>query len=217
MDTRPHGLEAVGPPALPGAKPTTYSTTGRTSEHGNSNLSAGVTHSGKLPRPATTRVEGGASVVVRARESRAHGEGRQSIDGAQAAPGQTAYAALQSDKDWLRNVQHVLHRRSREDLDFIFRKLWGFVTDPQNLRMALHRVARNRGSRTAGVDGVTVVSVVKRVGVEAFVHELREELRSRRYRPSPVRRVLIPEARTTPASIDRSAFPRSRTVSFKRP
>jgi hypothetical protein len=33
--------------------------------------------SGKLPSPATSRTRGGASVVVGARESRAHGEGRQ--------------------------------------------------------------------------------------------------------------------------------------------
>jgi retron-type reverse transcriptase len=87
----------------------------------------------------------------------------------------------------------MLYRRSREDLDFVFCKLWGFVTDPRNLQMAFHRVARNRGSRTAGVDGVTVDRIIKRGGVRVFVQDLREELRSRRYWPSPVRRVLIPK------------------------
>jgi hypothetical protein len=53
------------------------------------------------------------------------------------------------------------------------------------------RVAGNRGRRTAGVDGITVGRVVKRV--DAFVAELRTELRSGAYRPLPVRRVLIPK------------------------
>jgi len=57
--------------------------------------------------------------------------------------------------------------------------------------MALARVASNRGRRTAGVDGVTVGRVAKRV--EVFIAQLRSELRSGAYRPSPVRRVLIPK------------------------
>jgi retron-type reverse transcriptase len=64
------------------------------------------------------------------------------------------------------------------------------MTDPRNLRLAFGRVARNRGRRTAGVDGFTVRSVVAK-GVDAFVDEVRKELRSGAFRPSPVRRVLI--------------------------
>jgi RNA-directed DNA polymerase len=74
----------------------------------------------------------------------------------------------------------------------VFRKLWGLMTDPRNLRLALGRVARNRGRRTAGVDGFTVRSVVAK-GVDAFVDEVRKELRAGAFRPSPVRRVLIPK------------------------
>ena len=140
-----------------------------------------------------SRTGGGASVVVRARESRAHGEGRQSTSGACAAPERAAYAAPQSDQDWLRNVQRMLHRRSRDDLDFVFRKLWGFLVDPRTLRCALQRVGRNRGRRTAGVDGVTMAKRVRNGGAERFVLHVREALRLRQYRPSPVRRVLIPK------------------------
>jgi hypothetical protein len=64
-------------PALPGVEPATYSTEGLSLEHGNLDSSAGPAKPGKLPGPATSRTRGGASVVVRARESRAHGEGRQ--------------------------------------------------------------------------------------------------------------------------------------------
>jgi hypothetical protein len=47
-------------------------------QQGNLDSSAGTAMPGKLPSPATSRTRGGASVVVGARESRAHGEGRQS-------------------------------------------------------------------------------------------------------------------------------------------
>jgi len=94
------------------------------------------------------------------------------------------------DRLWLLNAQRKLHARSRENLDYEFRKLWGLVTDPRNLRVALARVNRNRGRRSPGVDRVTIRSVLAQ-GVEPF---LREELRTGTYRPSPVRRVLIPKA-----------------------
>lgn len=102
------------------------------------------------------------------------------------------YVAPQLDRSWLQNEQKKLHARSREDPDYVFRKLWGLMTDPRNLRVALARVASNRGRRTAGVDGVTVAMVL-RDGAEACVQQLRTELRSGRYRPRPVRRVLVPK------------------------
>jgi len=46
-------------------------------EHGNSDTSAGQAKPGKPLGPARSRAEDAASVVVRARESRVHGEGRQ--------------------------------------------------------------------------------------------------------------------------------------------
>jgi len=109
-------------------------------------------------------------------------------------PGKAMYVAPRPDWDWLRIVQRKLYARSEQQVDYVFCKLWGLVTDPRNLRMALARVAGNRGRRTAGVDGVTVGHVAKRV--EAFIAELRSELRSGAYRPSPVRRVLIPKIGT---------------------
>jgi hypothetical protein len=63
--------------ALPGAEPTTYSTKGIFHEHGNLDLSAESAKLGKPPSPAMSQTRGGAFVVVRARESRAQGEGRQ--------------------------------------------------------------------------------------------------------------------------------------------
>lgn len=107
--------------------------------------------------------------------------------------GEAMYVATDLDRDWLLNVQRQLHARSMMQPDYVFAKLWGFVTDPRNLRIALTRVARNRGRRTAGVDGITVRAALAG-GADAFVATTREQLRAGTYRPSPVRRVLIPKA-----------------------
>lgn len=102
------------------------------------------------------------------------------------------YVANQLDKSWLRSEQRKLYARSWEEPGYVWRKLWGLVTDRRNLRLALARVASNRGARTAGVDGQTVRKVLRR-GSDEVVEQLRAELRSGSYRPSPVRRVLIPK------------------------
>jgi RNA-directed DNA polymerase len=107
-------------------------------------------------------------------------------------PGKATYVASRSDWDWLRNEQQKLYERSRDDLDYVFRKLWGLITDPRNLRVAVARVAANKGRRTAGVDGITVGKALRR-GVDDFVEKVRLELRSGAFRPSPARRVLIPK------------------------
>ena len=66
-----------GRPGLPGAELITYRTKGLRRERKNLEPSAGSETPGKPPSPAMSRSRGGAFVVVRARESRAHGEGRQ--------------------------------------------------------------------------------------------------------------------------------------------
>jgi RNA-directed DNA polymerase len=107
--------------------------------------------------------------------------------------GKAMYVAPSSDLDGLQIEQRKLYTRSKDNLDYVFRKLWGLVTDPRTLRIAFARVASNRGKRTAGVDGITVRTILVR-GVDTFVAQVRAELRSGAYRPSPVRRVLIPKA-----------------------
>ena len=66
-------------PELPGIKLSTYRIKGSPHEHGNLLSSADPETAGKPPSPATSRLRGGAFVVVGTRESRVHGEGRQSM------------------------------------------------------------------------------------------------------------------------------------------
>jgi group II intron reverse transcriptase/maturase len=106
--------------------------------------------------------------------------------------GKAMYVATKDDRLWLQSVQRKLYARSQENPDYVFEKLWGLVTDPRNLRIALARVHRNRGARTAGIDRITVRQVL-RSGVESFVEQVRKDLRGGTFRPKPVRRVLIPK------------------------
>lgn len=115
------------------------------------------------------------------------------MSGAAKPLGQAMYIASEDDRLWLQSVQHKLYAQSRNHPDYRFDELWGFITDPRNLRVALARVQRNRGARTAGIDRVTVRKVMQS-GVDTFLAAIREDLRDGSFRPSPVRRVLIPKA-----------------------
>jgi RNA-directed DNA polymerase len=61
--------------------------------------------------------------------------------------------------------QTKLHRWAAQDEQQRFGDLFNLVCDPATLLVAWERVKRNRGSRTAGVDGQTR-RVVEQMGVE---------------------------------------------------
>jgi RNA-directed DNA polymerase len=117
---------------------------------------------------------------------------REAVGKASKPRGKAMYVASKLDRAWLLNEQRKLYQRSYKEAAYVHRKLWGLVTDPRNLRIAFAVVARNKGKRTPGVDGVTVGSVL-RDGLDAFLDRIRVQLRTGAYGPSPVRRVLIPK------------------------
>ncbi len=100
-----------------------------------------------------------------------------------------------ADEAWLLSVQHKLYQWSRNNPTSCYRELWNWVTDHHNLRCAWRNIASNKGSRTAGIDGMTVSKIRGGQGSEAFLAKLRDDLRTGRYRPSPCRRKLIPKPR----------------------
>jgi RNA-directed DNA polymerase len=88
--------------------------------------------------------------------------------------------------------QARLHRWAVQDEQQRFGDLFNLVCDPATLLVAWERVKRNRGSRTAGVDGQTRRQV-EQMGVQAVLDELRTELKDGTYRPLPARERLIPK------------------------
>ena len=111
-----------------------------------------------------------------------------------------------ADEAWLLGVQRKLYQWSRNNPASCYRELWNWVTDLRNLRCAWRKIAGNKGSRTAGIDGMTVGRIRDGQGSEVFLEEFRVELRTGRYRPSPCRRKWIPKPRQ-PGKFRPLAFP----------
>jgi RNA-directed DNA polymerase len=91
-------------------------------------------------------------------------------------------------------MQTKLHQWAGENEDRRFDDLYNLVYDPAFLLVGWQRVKGNKGARTAGVDGMTVEHVEREIGEEQFLADLREDLRSQRFRPLPVRQRMIPKA-----------------------
>jgi len=90
-------------------------------------------------------------------------------------------------------IQTKLHRRAGEDEGRRFDDLANLVSDPAFLLVAWRRVRENKGARTAGVDGESAYTIETRRGVEAFLCDLRGQLKARTFWPQPVRERLIPK------------------------
>jgi len=90
-------------------------------------------------------------------------------------------------------TQAKYHRWAKTDRTLRFGDLFNLVSRPDYLLVAWEHVAGNKGARTAGIDGVTVRQIVQRGEVGALLSGIAAGLRDGTYRPSPVRRVLIPK------------------------
>ena len=99
------------------------------------------------------------------------------------------------DTAWWRvlKIQTKLHQWATDDSHRRFVDLYNLVYDPAVLADAWHRVRTNRGARSAGVDGRSAAYVSVVVGEQAFLSELRDDLKARRFHPLPVREVMIPK------------------------
>jgi RNA-directed DNA polymerase len=94
----------------------------------------------------------------------------------------------------VRRMQIKLHRWAVEDPGRRFGDLFNLVYDPAFLMHAWERVSTNAGGRTPGVDRVTTFQVETRIGVEAFLAQIRTSLKSGEFEPAEVRQVMIPKA-----------------------
>src|SRR5437660_579779 len=97
----------------------------------------------------------------------------------------------------VREIQTKLHRWATDDPDRRFDDLFNLVCDPAFLVVSWMRVRGNKGSRTAGVDGQTARAIEAGCGVEAFLEEVRVDLKARRFEPLPVRERMIPKPGST--------------------
>ena len=88
-------------------------------------------------------------------------------------------------------IQTKLHQWASDDTGRVFADLFNLVADPAFLMIAWARVRGNRGARSAGVDGVppAALTPVER----AFLTRLRDQVKSGKFAPVPVRERMIPK------------------------
>jgi group II intron reverse transcriptase/maturase len=92
--------------------------------------------------------------------------------------------------DSVRALQHALYRAAKPDPTRRFHALFDKVSRSDVLDRAWEQVRRNRGA--AGIDHITLADV-EQCGIDRLLGELAADLKDRRYRPLPARRVFIPK------------------------
>jgi hypothetical protein len=107
-------------------------------------------------------------------------------------------------------LQTALHDKAKESPDFRFYALYDKVYRKDVLAFAYECGKANGGA--AGVDGQTFEDI-EAYGVERWLDELAQELKSRIYQPLPVRRVYIPK----PDGKQRPSRPRYKWTSGRTP
>ncbi|MBD0384705.1 hypothetical protein [Paenibacillus sedimenti] len=85
-----------------------------------------------------------------------------------------------------RQLQNTLYLAAKENPKCKFHALYDKVFRKDILQEAWIRVKANRGS--AGVDGQTIEFIVREIGEELFIEEIRQQLMNGEYRPGQTER-----------------------------
>ena len=94
----------------------------------------------------------------------------------------------------VRRMQTKLHHWATQEPGRRFGDLHNLVYDPAFLVVAWERVSTNKGAKSPGIDKATAAQIETGIGVEDFLNQIRDSLKSGEFRPVEVRQVMIPKA-----------------------
>lgn len=90
----------------------------------------------------------------------------------------------------MQDIFDDLYDKSKNKPNYKFYKLMELIIKPENIELAYRNIKRNTGSKTKGTDSITIKNLEK-LTIDEIVKEVQTRLNN--YRPSKVRRVLIPK------------------------
>lgn len=165
-----------------GGQPPTPGTTLSKGEAGAARVEVGVLHSSdETPVMGAERRQGSCADACEASGER--GDGSQGL----------ATPTVSETATGVRKLQRTLYRQAKSKPQWKAWSLYGDVCRREVLEAALRQVAANGGG--PGVDGVRVKELVQEAERrEQWLVLLENDLRRKTYRPSAVRRVMIPKA-----------------------
>lgn len=95
-----------------------------------------------------------------------------------------------NSKEKVRQLQNKLYLTAKKCDSRRFHALYDKVYRDDVLFEAWKRVKANKGS--SGVDGIRIEDI-EAMGIEKYLSEIKSELMDGKYKPSPVKRVMIPK------------------------
>lgn len=90
-------------------------------------------------------------------------------------------------------TQYSLAVKAAHNKQHRFEHLYRLICREEWIIQAVEIILSNKGSRTAGIDGITKEHLTSETARFELVQEIQQELRERSFRPQPSRRIYIPK------------------------
>lgn len=94
----------------------------------------------------------------------------------------------------VQRIQAMLYAKASNEPETRFKRLYKYMTRTEWVEAAIDKILRNRGSRTAGIDGKTRGDYLDWGERTKLAEAILDELRMQTYHPAPVRRTYIPKS-----------------------